>query len=105
MVEMPPSDLSRARSTEPSQDWPDKIIIVAHWGRDSRHIEITKDEFFGLGYHGAPITGDQIFGKIKNLIKNKPSVKTSEAPKRLDGLDTKATERQIYAKQKHERKR
>ncbi len=103
-IDMPSSDLSRARSIEPANDYPARLIIVAHWGKDSRHVEITKHEFFGTGSFGAPINGDQIFGKIKQLIKNKPSPTVSKS-ERLTGLDTKAPERLLNARDKHERKR
>lgn len=104
-IEMPQSDLSRARSTEPANDYPDRLIIVAHWGKESRHLPITREEFYGLASHGAPISADQLLHRIKTLIKSKPQAKVEKTSDRLTGLDTKAPEKLLHARDKHERKR
>lgn len=71
-IEMPPSDLSRAKTNEREQDWPDDLRIVAKWGQKTRTVVLTADEFFGRGIHGAPMTADSLFHRINTLRKSKP---------------------------------
>lgn len=70
MIDMPPSDLSRATVHEPARDWPDQLRIVAQWGKKSRSIVIDRDAYFGL--RGAPLTGDQLIHMVENLRRAKP---------------------------------
>lgn len=72
MVDMPQSDLSRARASEPAQQYPDELLILARWGKAEVAIPITKEEFFGLGASGAPITGDTILQRINVLRQHAP---------------------------------
>ena len=71
-IEIPASDLSRAKTKEREQDWPDDLRIVASWGRKTRTVIITADEFFGRGAHGAPMSADQLFHHINRLRTMKP---------------------------------
>jgi len=46
--------------------------VVAYFGKDGRKgrrrsIEISADEFFGRGGHGAPMSGEQLIFKINQL--------------------------------------
>lgn len=66
----PQSDLSRAITHEPNQDWPHIVEIRVGWmdksGRVTFRTEtITAAEFFGL--HGAPISGERIVASIERM--------------------------------------
>lgn len=69
-----PSDLSRAQSSDPDQEWPKLVEIRMVWlvdgRRVSRTIEIQGDEFFGTGRYGAPMTGDSIIARIERLRRD-----------------------------------
>ncbi len=76
-LEMPVSDLSRARVSEPGLSWPDEVRIVAQWTlptgkRKSTQIILSKDEYFGLGQFGAPMNGERLMQKIETLRRQKP---------------------------------
>lgn len=73
---MPASDLSRAKVSEPAQNFPDELTVVARWGKQELAFIITKEEFFGLGAQGAPITGDTILQRINVLRQRKPEPKS-----------------------------
>lgn len=67
---LPTGDLARAVTHELNSEWPVMIEIVAYFGegrRKRKSIEISADEFFGTGGHGAPMTGDQIIHMINRL--------------------------------------
>lgn len=70
-IAMPQGDLSRATTHEADDSWPTMIEIVAYWGEGRkgkrRSLEISADQFFGRGSHGAPITGDQLIGMVDRL--------------------------------------
>lgn len=66
------SDLGRAVSRDPSQEWPDRIEIVAHWGKRRRSEIIDADQFFGRATHGAPMTGEQLIAAVERLRKMGP---------------------------------
>lgn len=72
MADMPKDQLSRVRSIEQEQDWPDSISIVAKWGKKTSEFVITKDHFYGYGIHGAPLNGDQLLHQINTLRRQKP---------------------------------
>jgi len=75
-VQLPEGDLARAKTHEPSRNWPTMIEIVAYWkpmghGRGKRRsVRISADEFFGRGSYGAPMSGDQLIGIIDRLRRN-----------------------------------
>lgn len=72
-IDMPDSDLSRAKSSERARDWPMEMRIVAQWAPNrAKSFVITRDEYFGIGIHGAPMNGDQLMQKIENLRRAKP---------------------------------
>ena len=76
-IELPVSDLSRAKVSDPSKAWPDELRIVAQWTlpngkRKSKAVIISKEEYFGIGRHGAPMNGDQLMQKIEALRKGGP---------------------------------
>jgi hypothetical protein len=65
-------DLARCKTHEANDDWPTMIEVVAYFGKDGRKgkrrsIEISADEFFGRGGHGAPMSGEQLIFKINQL--------------------------------------
>lgn len=66
-AEMPVSDLSRIRSSERDQSWPDSLQIVATFGKTRKWLDITRDQFFGLGAHGAPLSGEALISAIDRL--------------------------------------
>lgn len=68
-VEMPAPDLSRAISHERGEEWPDEIAIVAKFGKNQKRLVIPKDQFFGNGNFGAPISGDWLVSAIDRLRK------------------------------------
>lgn len=73
MPEIPiQSDLGRAVSHDPNQDWPDRIEIVAHWDRRKRSVVIEADQFFGRNTHGAPMTGEQLIAAVERLRRQGP---------------------------------
>lgn len=77
MPDMPQSALTRTISHERNQDWPDSVEIVATFNKKStdgkivstkvRSIPITKDQYFGLGEHGAPMSGEWLVAAIDRL--------------------------------------
>ena len=76
-IELPVSDLSRAKVSDPSKVWPDELRIVAQWTlpngkRKSTAVILSKEEYFGIGRHGAPMNGDQLMQKIEALRKGGP---------------------------------
>ncbi len=72
MIDMPEDQLLRANVHERERDWPEEILLVAKFGKKTYTIPITKEEFFGTGKHGAPMSGDQIINMIHRLRKMKP---------------------------------
>ncbi len=72
----PSGELTRAITHEPDDSWPTKISIIAYFGEGKgakrRVLEISADQFFGRGYHGAPLTGDQLIGMVEKLRKMGP---------------------------------
>lgn len=78
-INLPAGDLARVISSEASEEWPSLIEIVAYWGTGDtggssgvrrgkrRSVKIPADQFFGRGYYGAPMTGDQLIGMIDRL--------------------------------------
>jgi hypothetical protein len=66
------SDLDRAVSHDPNQDWPDKIEIAAYWGKRKRWIAIDADQFFGRNTHGAPMSGEQLIAAVDRLRRMGP---------------------------------
>lgn len=72
-ISVPTGDLARAQTHEAETAWPTTIEIVAYWGtgrsRKRRAIQISADQFFGHGAHGAPISGDQLIGMVNRLRK------------------------------------
>lgn len=77
-VKMPASQLSRAITHEREQIWPDRMAITATWREGdvtvTKAVEITADQFFGNGVHGAPITGEWLAGAIDRLRKRPETV-------------------------------
>ena len=76
-IAMPQGDLARCKVSEPSEEWPEMIEVVAYWGHNKgrrgkrRAIQISADEFFGRGGFGAPISGDQLIGMVERLRRTK----------------------------------
>ena len=68
-LDMPQSDTERARSIEPNTDWPDLVEIVAHKGKKKHRVIITKEHYFGMVPHGAPITGQWLIFQLEQLRK------------------------------------
>ena len=66
-VEMPVPELSRAIRHEREQEWPDALEIKATFGKKTKALIITKDQFFGTGNYGAPISGDWLISAIDRL--------------------------------------
>lgn len=63
-------ELSRAPVHEVDEPWPELVEIVCYWGpgrKKRRSIEISADQFFGLGGHGAPLSGDELIAMVNNL--------------------------------------
>jgi len=70
------SDLSRAKSHDPEEDWPTLIEVVAYFGegrKKRKSIEVPADQFFGRGRYGAPMSGEQLIGMINRLRKGNKS--------------------------------
>lgn len=77
MPSVPDNQLTRATVHERERDWPDEIRVVAQWTlpngkRKSTHFIITRDEYFGIGAHGAPLNGDRLMQRIEALRRTKP---------------------------------
>lgn len=70
-MDLPVDQMTRVRASERDQSWPDKIVISAHFGKKTKSIEIGRDEFFGFGQFGAPISGQALIFKIEQLRKMK----------------------------------
>jgi hypothetical protein len=73
----PQGDLARVIVHERPEDWPSLIEIVAYWGNKGRKgrrrsIEIPADQFFGRGFSGAPMSGDQLIGIVERLRRMGP---------------------------------
>ncbi len=66
-MKLPVSDLSRAKTSEPRNDWPDEVRIVVRRGQKSKSHVITADEYFGTGKFHAPMNGDSIIRIIDTL--------------------------------------
>lgn len=73
-IQMPQGDLSRAVTHEADDSWPTMIEIVAYWGDGRkgkrRSVEISADQFFGRGSHGAPLSGDQLIAMVERLRRS-----------------------------------
>ncbi len=77
MPQVPDDQLTRTTVHERERDWPDEMRVVAQWTlpngkRKSNHFIITRDEYFGLGGHGAPLNGDRLIQKIETLRRQRP---------------------------------
>ncbi len=77
MPQVPEDQMTRVTVHEREQNWPDELRVVAQWTlpngkRKSTHFIITRDEYFGLGAHGAPINGDRLMQRIETLRRTKP---------------------------------
>lgn len=66
-------DLAKVVVHETEEEWPTLIEVVAYFSKDGsrkgkrRSIEINADEFFGRNGYGAPLSGDQLIGKVNAL--------------------------------------
>ena len=69
MPDLPQDQMTRIHAVERNTDWPDSMEIVASWcdGTKLKVIEITREQFFGLGSHGAPLTGQALISMIDKL--------------------------------------
>lgn len=73
MIELPPSDLSRAKISEPSREFPKELRIVVQWSNNkSKSITIPAAEYYGTGQYGAPMNGERLMQIIGNLLRQKP---------------------------------
>jgi hypothetical protein len=68
--------LAQCKTQEPDDGYPTMIEIVAWFGTNGRRgkrrsVMIPKDQFYGRGKFGAPISGDQIIGMIHQLRRLK----------------------------------
>lgn len=72
MVDLPQDQMTRVKALERERDWPDEIKIVAKWGHRRREHVITKEEYFGISPHGAPISGDTVLRIIDKLRRQRP---------------------------------
>ncbi len=74
------SDVAPVTSHERDTAWPDSMEIVATFTRtstngqiiistDVRSVTITREQFFGLGDHGAPISGEWLVAALDRLRK------------------------------------
>ena len=66
-VEIPQGDLARTTSLERDREWPDSICLMARRGKKSKMVEITKEQYYGTGNHGAPMSGDWLLMQIDKL--------------------------------------
>lgn len=75
-----PGELARTTTYEREQDWPDRMEIVAMWvdvspsGRKRnvrRTFAISREEFYGLGGRGAPMSGEALWAAV-NRLRRKP---------------------------------
>lgn len=77
MPQVPEDQLTRAGVHERERDWPDEMRVVAQWTqpngkRKSTQFFITKAEYFGIGAHGAPLSGDQLLHRVETLRRARP---------------------------------
>lgn len=75
-IHMPDGQLAQCVTHEPEDDFPTMIEVVAWYGPSGRRgkrrsIMISKDQFFGRGKYGAPISGDQLIGMIHQLRRGR----------------------------------
>ncbi len=76
MPQVPDDQLTRANVHERERGWPDEVRVVAQWTlpngkRKSTHFIITRDEYFGIGVHGAPLNGDRLMQRIETLRRER----------------------------------
>jgi len=75
-IEITGSDLSRAPSLEPSDDYPDRVEIRLVWKVGDRNMvrsyEISSAEFFGRGNYGAPLPAEAIVQHIDRMRRQGP---------------------------------
>ena len=73
MIELPPSNLSRAKVSEPSRDFPKELRIVVMWTNNkSKTVTIPAAEYYGTAPYGAPMNGERLMQIIGNLLRQKP---------------------------------
>lgn len=71
-IKLPVSDLSRATTHEPDDNWPEEIRIVVKFSKNrSKTLVIGADEYFGRGSYGAPMNGDTLIQRIDQLRRMK----------------------------------
>lgn len=70
-AEIPQGELSRTRSHDPDQSYPDVVEIRLVWkvrGKEQiRAHQIGADEFFGRGQFGAPIPAEALVQAIERM--------------------------------------
>ena len=76
-ISSPVSDLARSTQHERSFEWPESVKIQVKWvdkaGRPAvRTHEISADEFFGHGSHGAPLSGEHLIQAIERMRRQGP---------------------------------
>lgn len=77
MPDIPEPETSRAQSSEPDQTWPEVVEVRLQWRLPSGRVmatikQITADEFFGRGKHGAPLPGDALISMVERLRREGP---------------------------------
>ena len=75
-MNFPQGDLARAKTHEPSEEFPAILELVAYFGNKGRRgfrraIQIDADMYFGRGRYGAPLTGEALLRMVDALRQRK----------------------------------
>lgn len=86
-VQMPPSDLSRAKVHDPDEGFPDSVELRVVWngveGPRERTLQISADQFFGRGTFGAPMSGDWLISAVERMRREgPPEIPTKRKPRK-----------------------
>lgn len=75
-IDLPTDDLSRAINNNPNTAYPKKVQLRLVWDLEGREvlktIEISTDEFFGMGKYGAPIPAEALIQHIERARREGP---------------------------------
>ena len=78
-------DLDRIPSIEPDTKFPDYVEVRLVWGAKYRAHRIGPDEFFGMGGHGAPMSGDAVIRHIDRMRRQGAPIDPPADPPKSKG--------------------
>ncbi len=75
-IDIPKDDLSRSVNIDANTAYPKKVQLRLVWDLKGREvlktIEISSDEFFGMGKYGAPIPAEALIQHIERARREGP---------------------------------